>query len=308
MLRALNNYLYIFGDSSVRQIGDITVSGSLTFFTLVILASDIGTTYARTVLSYNRLVLFANKNGVYGIFGASVEKISDDLDGIFGGAFPMASHHSNIDFSLQPSAALNDVRNIHCYLLLVRYVDPVRGARSLILAFQEKQWFLVSQRDALKAITSAQLASTSQVETYGSSGADLTQLLEDPTVAVPCMMQTALSPHQNLIQAKQPIRAGVGLDAKSSVTIKLCIDTENATLCYVLANVSEVIWVNYLPAIVTFVNSTNGAVRWILSGLRFPFADVDGQGKFLGATLTTTIASVAINSIVIEYQDRALFG
>ena len=302
-LRNLNNYLYIFGDSSVRQIGSISVSSNITLFTPLILASDIGTSFLKTILSYNRLVLFANKNGVYAVFGASVEKISDDLDGIFGGSSVGGATHSSIDFSLVPSAALNDIRNIHCYLLLVRYVDPVAGARSIILVFQEKRWFVVSQGNNLVAITSAFTAASQQYETFGSSGADITQLLQDAATAVPITLQTALTSHGNPVQAKQPIRAGVGAVFQGTQTLNFSVDNENFSRSYVLTDGAQVTWINNAGGVVTF-----DSIIWIGRGYRYPFTGVDGSGKMLGVTITGAVANNIINQVAIEYQDRALWG
>jgi len=307
-LRNLNNYLYIFGDNSVRQIGSISVSGALTLFTPLILASDIGTSFKNTILSYNRLVVFANRNGVYAIFGASVEKISDDLDGIFGGASPVGANHSSIDFSLAPSAALQDLRNIHCYLLLVRYIDPLLGPRSIILAFQDRKWFVISQGNSLVAIVTAPLASTGQVETFASSGSDITQLLQDTGTAVPVTLKTALSPHQNPIQQKQPLRAGVGLVAQGTQTLTLGLESENSTMTYTLTAQSAVMWVNNALQTVTWLNNAMQVVTWVGRGYSLPYTAVDGSGKFLGATITSTIANCVINQVAIEYQDRALWG
>ncbi len=305
-VRTLNNYLYVFGDSSVRQIGAISVTSNITLFTPLILASDIGTPFRRTILSYNRLVLFANKNGVYAVFGASVEKISDDLDGIFGG---VNTTGTSIDFSQTPSAALNDIRNVHCYLLLVKYLDPIAGPRSIILAFQEKFWFVVSQGDGLTAIVSAELNSTKKVETFGSSGSDLTQLLEDPTVPVNITLQTSLTPHENPVQAKQPIRAGIGVILQgASQALMMAVDSENDSRSYNFSDTALVTWVNNAGEEVIWVNNSGGVVQWIGRGYRFPFTSVDGNGKMLGATVTATFANTVINQIVIEYQERALWG
>jgi len=199
-IRSLNNFLYIFGDQSIKQVGSITIQSSVTLFTILTLASDIGTSFMMTILSYNRLVLFANKQGVYGIFGATVQKVSDDLDGIF----------QRTDFSLQPSAALNDLSNIHCYLLLLKYNDPLLGLRAIIVSYQTNKWFVVSQ-GALLAITSIPLGSTTQVETFGSSGADVTQLLQNLAVPVPVLLRTALTSHGNPVIAKQLIRSGIAV-------------------------------------------------------------------------------------------------
>jgi len=298
-LRALNNFLYIFGDQSIKQIGSITVTvpGSITLFTPLTLASDIGTSFPMTILSYNRLVLFANKQGVYGIFGASVQKVSDDLDGIFQAT----------DFSLLPSAALNDLNNIHCYLLLLKYLDPVLGLRSIIVAFQQNKWFVISQ-GSLIAITSIPLGSTTQVETFGSSGSDVTQLLNNPNVAVPVTLRTALSSHGNLIQAKKAIKAGVAVTTSLAQNFTMKVETENNSVSYPLAAASVINWINNSGGLVTWQNNSLGTVIFIGGGFRFPYSSVDGYGKVLGATITGTVLLFAINAVAIEYIDADEWG
>ena len=306
-LRNLDNYLFIFGDSSIRQIGSISVSSGLTLFTTLTLTSDVGTPFPQTILSYNRLVLFCNKQGIYAIFGASVEKVSDDLDGIFSGSGGSPVAHSNIDFTLTPSAALNDIRNIHCYMVLVRYIDPVIGARPILLVFQEKKWFVISQGN-LVAITSAPLQSTKQIETFGSSGSDITQLLQDSSTAVPITLRTALSPHGNYVQAKAALKAGVSAEVEGSVAINMEIDTENDTLDYMLTGAPAVTWVNNSGGIVTWVNRSGGVIIWCGSGFVFPYSKVNGYGKFIGATITATVANFALNAVAIEYIEKSLWG
>lgn len=308
-LRTLNNYLFIFGDQSVRQIGAITVSAAnTTLFTPFVLASDIGTNFPQTILSYNRLVLFANENGVYAIFGASVEKISDDLDGIFAGPTSQGTVHSHIDFSLTPQAALVDLRNIHCYLLLVRYVDPVAGPRSIALAFQEKTWFVISQGQ-LVSIAAVFLGSARQWEVFGSTGSDITMLLQDDTTAVPVKLQTALTSHQNPIQAKQALRAGVAAVTNSDQSLSLLIESEYTNRTYTLVLPVNVFWINNVGAVVNFVNSSGSFVQWTVpGGFRFPYTMVDGLGKFLGCTLTANMVNSVVTMLAIEYQDRALWG
>lgn len=309
-LRTLNNYLFIFGDQSVRQIGSITVSGNITLFTPFVLASDIGTSFKDTILSYNRLVLFANKNGAYAIFGASVEKISDDLDGIFAGPTVGGTVHSHIDFSQTPVAALQDLRNIHCYMLLVKYFDSLIGTtRQIILVFQEKNWFIVSQ-GSLIAMCATFTQSAQQWDTFASSGTDITQILQDTTTAVPITLRTALSPHGNPIQAKQALRAGVGCVTNSQQVLTLTVESEYTTRVYnQLVLPVDFFWVNNQDQIVTWVNSTNGVVQWMgAGGFRFPFTSVDGLGKFLGLTLQASLVESVVNMLAIEYQDRALWG
>ena len=116
-LRSYNNYLFIMGDQSVKQIGNLSLNsaGNVTLFTILTLSSDQGTIYPRSCGSFNRVFFFCNSNGVYAVLGSSVQKISDDLDGIF----------KLIDFTLEPQACIADINNIHHIAWLVRYNDPV---------------------------------------------------------------------------------------------------------------------------------------------------------------------------------------
>jgi hypothetical protein len=297
-LRNLNNYLFVFGDTSVRQIGNITVSASITLFTPLILASDIGTTFRRTIQSYNRLVLFANKQGVYAIFGASVEKISDDLDGIFKAT----------DFGQTPEAALNDMNNIHIYVLLLRYLDPVQGSRSILCCFQEKKWYVASQGVGLRTICTVPLATSSQIETFGSSGADVTQLLQDPTTAVAFTLTTALSAHGNLVQNKQAIRGGLFARTQGVQTSTFEVDSENSSRTYTLTFAPTVTWLNNSGQVVTWVNSAGKAVTFCGTGPALPYTGIDGYGKLLGLNITGTAAGMTLHAPAIEYQEKDLWS
>ena len=296
-LRALNNFLYIFGDQSIKQIGSIAVSSSITLFTILTLSSDVGTSFLMSIQSYNRIVLIANKQGVYGIFGATVQKISDDLDGIF----------QNTDFSLEPSAALNDLSNIHCYLLLLKYIDPTLGTRSIIVVFQQNKWFVVSQ-GALLSICSVPLASTTQVETFGSSGGDVTQLLQNKAVAVPILLITSLTPHGNLVTAKKAVTSGIAVTTQTAQNLTMSLDTENGTNSYIFVAASLITWVNNNGQVVQFLNNVPGNFNFVTGGFKFPYQDTEGYGKFIGNTVQGNVMGLSINAIADEYNDADIWG
>ena len=75
-LRTFNNYLFIMGDQSVKQIGNISLnaSGTVTLFTILTLSSDVGTIYRNSCGSFNRIFMFANPTGIYAVLGSSVQK------------------------------------------------------------------------------------------------------------------------------------------------------------------------------------------------------------------------------------------
>lgn len=320
-LRALNNYLYIFGDQSVKFIGNVTVVNpqagqvgvSTTEFSIVTLASDIGCPFPMSIISYNRLVMFANKQGVYAIIGASVQKASSDLDGIW----------MRIDWSQEPSAAINDLNAIHNYCILIRYQDPdnwpvfgvePQGAirtRSVIAMFQEKLWYLTQQGMDLMAITSVPLSETNQVETFGSSGSDLTWLLSNTDTPVTWILKTALSAHNNVIVNKHAIRGGIAMSATEPQSMTFLAESENQKNSYTLTAGRPIVWRNANHDIISFVNDDNPPDELILMtapGFFLPYRSVDAHGHVIGGTLFSTSKNMSINAVMFEYTDADLWG
>jgi hypothetical protein len=304
-IRNKNNYLYIFGDSSIRQIGSITVSSSITLFTPLTLSSDVGTTFLMTIQSYNRLVVFANTSGVYGIFGASVRKISDDLDGIFALA----------DFSLPMSSSLNDIHStvtaggsIHCYLLLLRYLDPALGPRTIICVYQHDQWFVVSQGNTLLSLMAIFLGSNQQWDTFASSGSDVTQLLQTPGASVPVLFRSALSSNRDPLKSKRLVRAGVAVTSGIAQTFNFTVETENSADIHPLTAASVINWVNNAGQQINWQNNSFGTVTFIGGGYRFPYTAAYGEGKVIGGTVSGSVAQFALNAMAFEYVDAAIWG
>jgi hypothetical protein len=271
-LRNYNNYLFIMGDQSVKQIGAISVSGSTTLFTILTLSSDQGTIYKNSCGSFNRVFMFANTNGVYAVLGSSVQKISDDLDGIF----------KLIDFTLQPQSAIADINNIHHISWLVRYNDPVAGPRSILLAFSGKRWFVISQGNSLVSITTASTLASGKTMLFASSGQDITQLLGDPTTAVAFKVQTSLSHHGNAVQRKKMLAGGTALTASGSGSVTVNFDTENGTIAKTYA---------------------------LGTGFQLPSGSsgVEGSGRYLGMTITGTLAGFTFTNAAIEFQETSLW-
>lgn len=280
-LRSANNYLYIMGDQSVKQIGNISLNsfGNLTLFTIVTLTSDQGTIYPKSCGSFNRVFVFANSNGIYGVYGSSVQKISDDLDGIF----------KLIDFSLPIQAALVDINNIHNICFLARYKDPVAGPRTILLVFNGRKWFVGAQGDALISITSTASVSSGQLTLYGA--ADHTTvigaLFSDPTVPVKFKLQTALTHHGNAIQRKKVIRAGFAVTTSAQSAVNMSVDSDETP--------------NPPTNIYTFlINLGFRALSWMRDSKEKP---IDGAGRYLGVTLTGTLANFTVTNATMEYQE-----
>lgn len=297
-LRALNNYLFIIGDNSVKQIGNITVSGSATNFTTVTLSSDQGTIFRNTVISFNRLVLFSNTVGVYAIFGTSVEKISDEMDGIF----------RRVDFTQLPSASVNDINNIHCFLLLVKYNDPINGARGLILAFMNKKWFVISQGDDVSYIATASIGGIT--ETFSTSGNDVTQILDDPLSEINIKLQTSLTSHGSPFMGKKTVRYALAQNAEAANTLDLTIESERSSqdITYTVSNGIQ--FVNNVGADINFIGAGSVPINFF-TGSIFQYQTGNSQGVsgiYLGMTLEGSVIGYSFNSFMLEYGLTAAFG
>jgi hypothetical protein len=278
-LRALNNYLFIMGDQSVKQIGNVSLNtaGNVTLFTILTLSSDQGTIYKKSCISYNRVFLFANQNGIYGVFGSSVQKLSADLDGIW----------KLLDFSQGPQGALADINAIHNAVFLIRYVDPLQGERSIMVAFDGKKWFVLSQGNSLKAIATSASLATGDLSLYGSSGPDVTELLA-ADLPVTFKIQTALTHHGNAVQSKRAMRVGFTSQIGADSSVTMTVDTETG------------LGPNRTMDITTGVSLVGGSN----DANDEPIAN---SGIYLGLTITGTLAGFTMTNMIIEEQESSVW-
>ena len=279
-LRSLNNYLFIMGDQSVKQIGNISLdsTGLITLFTILTLSSDQGTIYPKSCISYNRVFLFANTNGIYGVFGSSVQKLSGDLDGIF----------ELVDFSQVPQGAILDLNAIHNAVFLVRYKDPVAGTRSILVTFDGKRWYVTSQSSTLTAIATSASFATGAWSLYGSSGPDVTQLFAAPTTPVNFKIQTSLTHHGNALQGKKVIRAGyTGNLTTAESDLTMLVEADATANSYTME----------VPTGFSLVGGSNDENN----------AAIGAAGIYLGLTLTGTLAGYTITNLIVEYQETSLW-
>ena len=80
-LFAANDYLYIFGISSIDVLSNVSIdAGGDATFSRVNVSASIGCNQPNSIFSYYRAVQFANSTGFYSLSGASPQKISDALD------------------------------------------------------------------------------------------------------------------------------------------------------------------------------------------------------------------------------------
>lgn len=94
-LFAANGYLYVFGESSIDVISDVYIPQGVSTpsFTRLNVSAVVGTDQVDSIMTYKRLVLFANKYGFWKLYGTTVETLS--------GQDPNSAYLSTIDGTVQ---------------------------------------------------------------------------------------------------------------------------------------------------------------------------------------------------------------
>lgn len=288
-LFSANNFLFIICDQSVKQIGTITVQGTLTQFTITSLSSDQGTIYPASVRSYNRTVVFTNEVGVFAIFGASVEKISAPMTGIIEAT----------DFTLAPVCDVFDFYGYHTLLTLVRYNDPDAGSRSLLMAYYAKRWSVISQGNAITGTVTAHLAGRERM--FATSGAVISEILSDRDATVPFLIKTSLSHNGEPQINKRAIRVGIGQASSEPNTVNASVDSENGLFSFSFQAGRLITWINNLGQTINWQNNSGDTITWLAGGFVYYDTFVTESGIYLGATISGSFKGYHFNNVTIEY-------
>lgn len=295
-LRALENYLYIFGDSSIYLIGDLKVTGSVTTFSLTNLSSTTGTTLPNTITSYERAVLFMNKYGVYATFGSTVQKVSQALDGIF----------PYINFSNNVTGGLATIYNILCYVVSFTYTGPGSVSRSMQACYFGGKWFLTSQGDSLTFVAPSTVDGAQVL--YGTTGTGVQKLYTNTTRAISTTLKTALLPLENPILDKQMNRVGLEYFGQASTSITLQIDSEDDAQAFAVTGGNVISWQNNSLSTVLWSNAGSAIVSWTGGTFNKYNQYCDLNGKYIGYTVMSSSPGIIINGLLGEYHPRASWG
>jgi hypothetical protein len=299
---AANNFLYIFGESSINVFSDVRVNTlGETLFTNTNISASIGTELFLGVFAYFRSILFINRYGVYALVGATTTKISDALDGIF----------PNIDFNSSVTGCQTLIYNILVSAWNVRYND--NGTyRRVQLVFFDRKWFISSQGN-LTHINSSPV--NGLINSYGvESGGAFFKLYEDQTANISTEVVTALWDLKDPIRDKQALKLGV--EATFPVTVagslNISIDSESrASTSIALGN--AVTWQNISFSNIAWTNNAGSTLQWISSGYQLTEGykllkwDAQMYGKYLGMTVTSTAPAFTFNGFQLEHELRARF-
>lgn len=276
-IKQSNGYLYPMGDSSVSVISNVQTFGnpSSTTFNYQNTDPQTGAAWRDSVQAYSRTILFANPFGVFGLYGGAVTKISKQMDNIFNNAvFPAAG-------GVVPTSAVANIFNLKVYLLNMTVVDPFTNQqRTLMLGWNEKEWFIVSQASVYTIISTQEIAS--DLIAWGTDGNSLYQLMNFPSALITKKISSKLFGSQNQLIQKESMGLYLQVQdlstAKSGVSFNaITVDSETGSYA--------------LPQIPTFGNAVPPYYQIQSAG------SGDVYGCNLGYTLTSTSLDFTINNL-----------
>jgi hypothetical protein len=146
-LFAANNYLYIFGDTSIDALSNVTVSAGVTFFSRINVTASVGTSVPTSIFAYYRAIVFSHSSGFYLLAGATPQKISDKISGLIQNLEPSIAQGQVIP-SVYGAQVL--VQGELCAAMLFNLNDifstppnaPV--TRTIIALFFRNRWWVAS--------------------------------------------------------------------------------------------------------------------------------------------------------------------
>ncbi len=185
-VRQSSGYLYFFGDKSVNVVSNVATAGTpvITTFNYQNVDPQAGLSWRDTLQDFGRAELMANTVGIYGLYGGAATKVSQKMDGVFRSAVfpPFVS-------AITPSGAVATIFDIKHYLCLMTVTDPDTGAlRNAMLAWNEKDWCILSQSPTLTFINTESIGTTFYA--YGTDGSKIYPLFASPSTAITKRLDT----------------------------------------------------------------------------------------------------------------------
>lgn len=310
-LISANNFLYIFGATSINVISNVTVTSptydasgnilvaSTTTFSNTNVEDTVGTEMDGSVVSFNRTMMFAVDYGFLGLTGSTPQKMSDDLDGVF----------PYFDFvSSAVTGGTVVINNIMCLAYLVQYDDPTTGtARPLLCIYFNKKWFFASQTSTLTYIATG-YPDADVPSLWGTDGTSLYKMFGDSSASIAQTVQTKLWDMGSPLIMKQALKLGLEVIAPAQISIlTAAIDTEWNSTAYDAADSNTMTWYNNANQVITWYNNatpTPGVIEWLSAGYIFNGQDVSAYGNYLGVTLTDSAPGMTYAGIHMQYAPR----
>lgn len=306
-LVAANGYLYIFGDDSIDTLSNVQVTGGVTSFSRVNITSSIGTSYPLSIQPYYRSLLFASRYGFYSLSGATPQKISDDLDGLFAPA----------TFVGGLVAGQVTIFGNLCMAWTLRIVDTFTTlygtgvTRTLLMIHFKQRWFVVYPGFDLTTIASITGSlNTLYGYTTGSAPA-LYQLFALNGSATKAFLKTKLWDGGSPILDKEVLRVGLAEQLGASVNRNVLMTSDNEYAASSAAAINNNLvtgslqFQNNLGQNLQFQNNSGGNLIFTVGPGVYIFlesAAMTQGGKYFGLSFTAQQTDLTLLMLAAEWR------
>ena len=298
-----SGYLYIFGDSSISVISNVTTStAGVTSYNLVNVDPQMGTSWRDSVAALGRALVFANPSGVYTLYGGAAEKVSVQLDGLFLNA----TWTNPI-----PTAAVATIFNDRVYLLNFKTLNPYNGTTQTMMALWNGQkWFTATQLKTPVIISTQEVNSI--ITAYGCDGTNLYPMFQTPSTSLTKVFQTKLRKAPNYTSTKRVLRAyfvAQNNGAENNPSFTVSADTDQNMGSAISLSLLQTSLVFQGSGQITFTNASSNPINFA----SVPLVNIDGvplsaYGKMVGYSLTSNASDLDIISFTTAYSEFAPYG
>lgn len=301
-MAANNNYLYILGNNAIQVISNVTVASSgitagQTSFSNNNITGAVGSGFPASLILFDRSVLFADTYGFHGVFGATVKKASDKIDG----TFPF------IDTTKPISGGLALIYNNIVPCFLFQYLDPTNSgiSRPLMACLRNGEWFFASQGASLKLVCGAYSGDSPVL--LATDGTNIYKCFQSATAAISTTLRTGLQPMEQPWEIKQSLKLGMELTSSVYLQGTAVMQTETGQSDSIF-QANTFVFTNSAGQIVNFYNSSANLVNFVSAGRQVFQGDVQTYGRYLGVQWTSASPNYTVNGIMFQFKDRAEWG
>lgn len=287
VLKQQGSFLYLFADSSINVISNVQESGSPTLVTFNNQNVDpqIGTPWHNSVLELDGKLIFANTIGVFSLSGGHVQKVSDDLDGIFQNAYTTLL---NDNAPTQPTCAVMTLHNEPVYMLVIPVKGPldVGDNRTGLVMWNGQRWWVGSQDQVFTQVAMQELNSV--IQAWGNTTTTIRKMFNTPSGTLTKLWQSKLWAGEGPHITKQATRL-----------FTMAVDKSTGGYSFTGTYDFQLEGTAVLTQAVT-VNQVN------LTGVGSIAANV--RGNYVGLTLHTAKDDFTLLANALLYQEQSPLG
>lgn len=300
-LKQSSGFLYLVADSSINYISAVQTSGSppTTTYTNQNADPETGSSWPGTVTVFGRNIVFANAFGAHMLYGASAQKTSEALDGVY-------SSLPNFG-GLIPSSAKSIIFGKKVWILLLPIIDPIsmRQTNKLFI-WNGKIWWTSMQDIEIVFIQHQEINSV--LTAWGTNGVTIFPMFSRPSSAFTKTVQSKFWDTPIGYQfTKAPSRLWAAFyvpQIEAPVTVEIDIDTERNSATYEFSSDQVSIQVINAQGDVIPCKNASGTTIPVFSILApyfiIPPAAVGETGVFTGLTIRTDEEDISLISAMME--------